>query len=106
MNHHPQRLHGYIRYIVRYVTGGALTPVRPVWLDVRNCTGPDPVFDLPGTGGAGSRLGIRRSTGRSGIASPTRPIRAALLAAPDADDAGDRRPLGIKTRPREPIEGA
>jgi hypothetical protein len=50
MNHKPQRLNGYIRYRVRYVTGETLTPVRPVWLDVRNCTGPDPVFDVPGTG--------------------------------------------------------
>jgi plastocyanin len=50
MNHQPQRLNGYIRYRVRYVTGEALTPVRPVWLDVRNCTGPDPVFDVPGGG--------------------------------------------------------
>ncbi|MGH2997489.1 MAG: cupredoxin domain-containing protein, partial [Gaiellaceae bacterium] len=38
------------RYTVRYVTGEALVPVKPVWLDVRNCTGLDPVFDVPGTG--------------------------------------------------------
>ncbi len=50
MNHKPQRLNGFIRYTVRYVTGERLTPVRPVWLDVRNCTGPDPVFDVPGGG--------------------------------------------------------
>ena len=50
MNHKPQRLNGFIRYTVRYVTGEALTPVKPVWLDVRNCTGPDPVFDVPGGG--------------------------------------------------------
>ncbi|MDQ3066715.1 MAG: hypothetical protein M3R12_06125 [Actinomycetota bacterium] len=50
MNHKPQRLNGYIRYTVRYVTGEALTPVKPVWLDVRNCSGPDPVFDVPGGG--------------------------------------------------------
>ena len=52
MNHKPQRLNGYIRYTVRYVTGERLTPVKPVWLDVRNCTGPDPVFDVPGGGRA------------------------------------------------------
>jgi plastocyanin len=50
MNHKPQKLVGYIRYTVRYVTGEELTPVKPVWLDVRNCTGPDPVFDVPGGG--------------------------------------------------------
>ena len=50
MNHEPRRLNGYIRYTVRYVTGRALTPVKPIWLDVRNCTGPDPVFDVPGGG--------------------------------------------------------
>ena len=50
MNHKPQTLKGFIRYTVRYVTGEALTPVKPIWLDVRNCTGPDPVFDVPGDG--------------------------------------------------------
>ena len=35
MNHKPQRLNGFIRYTVRYVTGEALTPVKPIWLDVR-----------------------------------------------------------------------
>jgi plastocyanin len=51
MNHKPQRLNGFIRYTVRYVTGEALTPVKPVWLDVRNCSGGiDPVFDVPGGG--------------------------------------------------------
>jgi plastocyanin len=50
MNHKPQRLNGYIRYRVRYVTGEALKPVKPVWLDIRNCTGPDPVFDISGGG--------------------------------------------------------
>ena len=51
MNHKPQRLNGFIRYTVRYVTGERLTPVKPVWLDVRNCTGGiDPVFDVPGGG--------------------------------------------------------
>jgi plastocyanin len=51
MNHKPVTLKAYIRYRVRYVTGEALTPVKPVWLDVRNCTGGiDPVFDVPGGG--------------------------------------------------------
>jgi plastocyanin len=50
MNHKPQTLVGYIRYTVTYVTGETLKPVQPVWLDVRNCTGLDPSFDVPGTG--------------------------------------------------------
>jgi plastocyanin len=51
MNHKPQRLNGFIRYTVRYVTGEALTAVKPIWLDVRNCSGGvDPVFDIPGGG--------------------------------------------------------
>ncbi len=50
MNHKRSELKGYVRYTVRYVTGESLVPVTPVWLDVRNCTGPDPVFDVPGTG--------------------------------------------------------
>jgi plastocyanin len=54
MNHRPQPLNGFIRYTVRYVTDEALVPVKPVWLDVRNCTGPDPVFDVPGGGPTGS----------------------------------------------------
>jgi hypothetical protein len=56
MNHKPQRLDGYIRYTVRYVTGEQLTPVKPLWLDIRNCSGPDPVFDVPGGGKAFSTL--------------------------------------------------
>jgi len=56
MNHKPQRLTGYIRYTVRYVTGEQLIPVKPVWLDVRNCSGPDPVFDIAGGGRAFSTV--------------------------------------------------
>ena len=51
MNHTAKPLAGYVRYTVQYVVGEQLTPVKPVWLDVRNCTGPDPSFDVPGTGG-------------------------------------------------------
>ncbi len=50
MNHEPKTLNGFIRYTVRYVTGEELEPVKPIWLDVRNCMGPDPVFDVPGGG--------------------------------------------------------
>ncbi len=53
MNHHNMKETVYIRYTVQYVTGEALTPVRPVWLDIHNCSS-DPVFDVPGTGGPGS----------------------------------------------------
>lgn len=53
MNHHNQKETVYIRYTVQYATGETLTPVRPVWLDIRNCSS-DPVFDIPGTGGPGS----------------------------------------------------
>jgi plastocyanin len=60
MNHRKQRLNGFIRYTVRYVTGVALTPVKPVWLDVHNCTGGiDPVFDVPG---GGKRFSVFRKT--------------------------------------------
>jgi plastocyanin len=51
MNHTPRALAGYVRYTVQYVVGEQRTAVKPVWLDVRNCTGPDPSFDVPGTGG-------------------------------------------------------
>ncbi len=50
MNHKPKALDGYVRYTVRYATGVQLTPVKPIWLDVRNCKGLDPSYDVPGTG--------------------------------------------------------
>ncbi len=53
MNHHARAQTVYVRYTVRYVTGEQLTPVRPLWLDVRNCFA-DPVWDVPGTGGKAS----------------------------------------------------
>lgn len=53
MNHHRTTETVHVRYTVRYVTGVELQPVRPLWLDVRNCLA-DPVFDVPGTGGKGS----------------------------------------------------
>jgi hypothetical protein len=55
MNHHPHTMVVQIRYTVRYVTGEALTPVKPVWLDIENCRA-DPVFNVPGTGGRASTL--------------------------------------------------
>jgi len=50
MNHRKETLSGFIRYTVRYVTDEPLVPVKPVWLDVRNCSGLDPIFTVPGTG--------------------------------------------------------
>jgi plastocyanin len=51
MNHTKRPLVGFVRYTVEYEVARELIPVRPVWLDVRNCTGLDPSFDVPGTGG-------------------------------------------------------
>ena len=49
MNHKPKALDGYVRYTVQYATGEQLAPVKPIWLDVRNCKGLDPSYDVPGT---------------------------------------------------------
>jgi hypothetical protein len=49
MNHRNVRDTVYVQYTVRYVVGEPLVPVRPVWLDVRNCRS-DPIFSVPGTG--------------------------------------------------------
>ncbi len=53
MNHNARPSTVQVRYTVTYVTGEPRTAVTPVWLDVRNCRS-DPVFSVPGTGGAGS----------------------------------------------------
>lgn len=42
-----------IKYNVTYDTNPDLTPVKPYWLDVRNCL-TDPVFNVPGGGKRGS----------------------------------------------------
>jgi hypothetical protein len=55
MNHHPHAMTVHIRYRVRYVTGEALTAVKPVWLDIKNCRA-DPVFNVAGTGPRGSAV--------------------------------------------------
>lgn len=52
MNHRGERLTGRVRYTVRYVTERPLIPVKPVWLDIRNCGSSE--FDVPGTGKKGS----------------------------------------------------
>lgn len=53
MNHQNKRDKVYIQYHVTYDTSPGLTPVKPYWLDVRNCRA-DPVFDAPGGGKPGS----------------------------------------------------
>jgi plastocyanin len=53
MNHQDRGRRVQVRYTVRVATGERLAPVRPVWLDVRNCQG-DPMFSVPGTGKPGS----------------------------------------------------
>jgi plastocyanin len=52
MNHRNRTDSAYIEYTITYDTDPALTPVRPVWLDVRNCRA-DPVYDVAGGGGVG-----------------------------------------------------
>src|SRR5438034_1033986 len=49
MNHRNVTETVYIQYTVRYATGDSLIPVKPVWLDVRNCQS-DPIFNVPGDG--------------------------------------------------------
>jgi hypothetical protein len=73
MNHRPIRLTGFVRYTVDYVTGEQLTPVTPLWLDIRNCTGLDPVFDVPGGG--------RRFSTFARTADVTVPESGVLVAA-------------------------
>ena len=54
MNHRARTDRAFIRYRLTYDTNAAaLTPVKPVWLDVRNCRA-DPVYDVPGGGRPGS----------------------------------------------------
>lgn len=53
MNHRATRDRGFIRYHVTVDTAPDLVPVKPYWLDVRNCL-TDPVFSVPGGGKPGS----------------------------------------------------
>jgi plastocyanin len=52
MNHRPVKDRGWIRYHVTVDTAPR-TPVRPFWLDVRNCLA-DPQYTVPGGGPPGS----------------------------------------------------
>jgi hypothetical protein len=49
MNHRAVSDTVYVQYTIRYVTGEALTAVKPIWADVRNCQA-DPIFNVPGGG--------------------------------------------------------
>ena len=49
MNHRAVPDTVYVQYTIRYVTGETLTPVKPIWVDVRNCQA-DPIFNVPGGG--------------------------------------------------------
>jgi plastocyanin len=53
MNHRSVPDSVYIRYRMTIETDPGLQPVKPLWLDVRNCS-QDPVFDVPGGGKRGS----------------------------------------------------
>jgi plastocyanin len=53
MNHHDRPETVYLEYRSTVVTGEALTPAYPLWLDVGGC-GLDPIFDVPGGGRPGS----------------------------------------------------
>jgi plastocyanin len=54
MNHRLKTDRAFIRYRITYDTDPALTPVKPVWMDVRDCKA-DPVYDVPGGGAPGSK---------------------------------------------------
>jgi len=49
MNHRNRVDKAYVTYRITYDTDPSLKPVKPYWLDVRNCLS-DPVFDVPGGG--------------------------------------------------------
>jgi plastocyanin len=53
MNHRAKTDTAYIQYKVTVDDDPSLTPVKPVWMDVRDCKS-DPVYDVPGGGKPGS----------------------------------------------------
>ncbi len=53
MNHRRVTDQAYIEYKVTYTDEASTTPVKPYWLDSRNCKS-DPVYDVPGGGKPGS----------------------------------------------------
>ena len=54
MNHLPTSETVFIEYTMRIETERALSPVTPVWLDVRDCN-LDPVYTVPGGAARGTR---------------------------------------------------
>ena len=60
MNHRSTTDEAYIQYRITVDTDPTLTPVKPYWLDVRNCL-QDPVYNVRGTGGPGSTDVERRT---------------------------------------------
>jgi plastocyanin len=71
MSHRNRRDKVWIQYKVTVDDSPALTPVKPYWLDVRNCK-QDPVFDVPG--------GRRRGSKYSQSTSWTVPETGVLVA--------------------------
>jgi plastocyanin len=57
MNHRDRPQTVFIEYTADVVTGEALKPAYPLWLDVGGC-GLDPIFDVPGGGRAGSTYSV------------------------------------------------
>jgi plastocyanin len=53
MNHRAKVDRAYIEYEVTVDTAPAMTPVKPIWLDVANCR-VDPVYDVPGGAARGA----------------------------------------------------
>jgi plastocyanin len=53
MNHRAKDDQGFVQYKVTVDDDPDLTPVKPHWLDARNCRA-DPIYNVPGTGGEGS----------------------------------------------------
>jgi hypothetical protein len=53
MNHRSRVDRAYIQYEVTVDSAPGVTPVKPYWLDVKNCL-VDPVYDVPGGGKRGS----------------------------------------------------
>jgi plastocyanin len=55
MNHQADTDHAFIEYEVTVEKDPAgMTSVKPVWLDANNCRA-DPIYNVPGTGGEGSK---------------------------------------------------
>jgi hypothetical protein len=108
MSHRNRADTVYIRYKVTVDDSPTLTPVRPYWLDVRNCRA-DPVFDVPGGGRRGSTYSQSTTwtvpeTGRlvAGVGHVHGGGRKVVLSQPRCGDRTlfDSRPLwGRRSHP-------